>query len=274
MKKFSFLVFVSLLILNLFLFNSYTFSAVIPPQILVSQALDKTLLEMNNPYLRVIKQRSWISGEGFRPLNTPNPSDFDSRLFIIADDIPKEEALKIWKKFRLNLQKNLLDMAKKAGYDSSTIGKIRALTNFYPPEQLMKDFNTTQEALEYFYNKGIYPNLGEVGKEGAEGLYSKFTKFIRQSFEKGNRVQVSQLILNKEGGYEIIHKSTAEIEHLIEGKAPKNITTGFVQAAEHAIEESRKALKSGKFDIVEKQLKRASDALKEARTLVNASTET
>jgi hypothetical protein len=272
MKKFNFLIFVSLLILNLFLFNSYSFSEIISPEKLVSQAMDKTLMEMNNPYLRVIKQGSWISLENFRPITSANPSDFDSRLFITSQDIPKEEALNIYKRFRLKLQKNIIDMAKRAGYDPSTIGKIRALTNFYPPEQLMKNFSTTQQALDYFLNKGIYPSLGEVGEEGAEGLYGKYTKFIRQSFEEGNRVQVSQLILDEDGGYKIIHKSTAAAEHLIEGKAPKNIT-GFVQAAQHAIEESKKALKSGQFDIAEKQLKRASDALKEARTLVNASTE-
>jgi len=208
----------------------------------------------------------------FRPITSIDPSDYDSRLFIDLQELSKEEALNIWKRFRLKLQKNLMDMAKNVGYDRESISKIRSLTNFYPPEQLVKDLRSEEEALEFFNKIGIYPNLGEVGKEGAEGLYGKSTKFIRQSFETGPRVQVAQLVVDESGGYKVMYKSTAEAEHIIEGQAQKNLA-GYVQAAEHAMEETKKALSNNHYDIVEKQLKRISDALKEARNLVNASTE-
>ncbi len=271
MKNLKLYVFSCFAILSLLFINSHVLAQLQPHEI-VTQAIDKTLTDMNNPSLRVIQQGSHISRINFRPFDSLNPSDYDSRLFILDQDISKEKALNIWKKFRLKLQRNLMEIAKKAGYDSNNIGKLRSLTNFYPPEQLMKQFSSNEEAIDYFLRQGLYPNLAEVGEEGAEGLYSKFTKFIRQSFEKDGRVKVSQLIPDQSGEWKVIHKATAKAEHLIEGVAPKNIT-GFIQAAEHAIEETKKALKKGQHEIAEKQIKRVPDALKGARSLVNVSTE-
>jgi len=271
-KKLKLLIFYVWIVSIIFIPCIYCYAETISSEKLVSDAIDKTLLDINNPYIKVIKQGSWISGTNFRPITSIDPSDYDSRLFIDLQELSKEEALNIWKRFRLKLQKNLMDMAKNVGYDRESISKIRSLTNFYPPEQLVKDLRSEEEALEFFNKIGIYPNLGEVGKEGAEGLYGKSTKFIRQSFETGPRVQVAQLVVDESGGYKVMYKSTAEAEHIIEGQAQKNLA-GYVQAAEHAMEETKKALSNNHYDIVEKQLKRISDALKEARNLVNASTE-
>jgi len=273
MNRYKFLFFniILILIITLLFLNFKAFAQSLPHEI-VDQAINKTLLDISNPELRVIQQGSHISGINFRPFTDPNPSDYDSRLFIARKDISKLEALEIWKKFRFKLQQNLIAIAKLAEYDSNTIGKLRSLVNFYPPEQLIKQFNTDEEAAQYFLRQGLYPNLGEVGEEGIEGLFSKFTRFIRQSFEESPRVRVSQLAIDANGEWMVIHKTSAEAEHMLEGKAPKNLR-GFIQAAEHAIEEVKKALKKGQHEIAEKQINRASDALKGARSLVNVSTE-
>jgi hypothetical protein len=59
------------------------------PLQLVSEAMDGVLVDMGNPFLKVIKQGSWISGENYRnPLtNLLDPSDHDARLFISLDDV-------------------------------------------------------------------------------------------------------------------------------------------------------------------------------------------
>ncbi len=272
-KIFKYRIMLIFLILILFSISS-SFAENVPVDELVSKAMDQTLLEMNNPSIKIIKQGSWISKENFRPYKPDVPlerlSDYDARLFI-ADDIEPEKALGVWKKFRLKLHENIIKMAKKAGYSSDDFGKIRSLVNFYPPEQFLKNISSKEAALKLFNTSGIYPNLGEVGDEAAEGLHGRLTKFLRQAFETESRVQVSELIIEN-GVYKVIHKATAIMEHALEGIAPKNLT-GFIQASEHALSESKKALRAGNYVLAEKQLKRMNGYLKEARKLVNTSTE-
>ena len=279
----------SLFILIVIFLSSPLNAEPIPVDEIVNRAMDKTLLEMKNPWIKVIKQGSWISKDNYREIfkrdagelvpdkfgnliASANPSDCDARLFIpfqkVSDDVVKG----VWLEFREKLGKNLESMAKKAGYSSFDIQNIRKAVNFYPPEQLIKGITTRAEALEFFNNMGTYPSLLEAGEEGADGMFARNTQFLRQKYEKGARVRVCQLVADESGsGWRLERKLTAVKEHAIEGVAKKNVK-GFANAAELAIHDANKAAKAGNPDLAIKNIDRAGDYLTNARKLTNANT--
>jgi len=218
------------------LFPALLFAVSMEPPQLVSQAMDGVLLDMGNPFLKVVKQGSWISKEGYRNplLNLADPSDHDARLFISLDDVSPERAREVWKAYQGRLRKKVFAMAQKAGYSTEQIQLLLKSVNFYPPAQLMKGIEQNEQAIAKFLKMGNYPNLLEVGEEAAEGLYTTPTKFIRQGYETGARVEVSELVA-KEGSdsYELVHKATAEAEHKAEQVAEANLK-GYVQSAEYS----------------------------------------
>lgn len=258
------------------LFPAVLFAVSMEPSQLVSQAMDGVLLDMGNPYLKVIKQGSWISKEGYRnPLiSLADPSDHDARLFISLDDVSPERAREVWKAYQGRLRKKIFSMAQNAGYSTEQIQLLLKSVNFYPPAQLLKGIEQNEQAIAQFLKMGNYPNLLEVGEDAAEGLYTTPTKFIRQGYETGKRVQVSELAA-KEGSdsYELVHKATAEAEHAAEQVGEANLK-GYVQSAEYSLNEAQKALKEGKLDTAKKNLARAKDRLKSARKLGGVNAET
>ncbi|MEN6616282.1 MAG: hypothetical protein ABFD12_06965, partial [Syntrophorhabdus sp.] len=244
-----------------------------PPANLVSEAMDSVLQDMGNPFLKVIKQGSWIASlrgeKGYRnPLvELVDPSDHDARLFISLDDVSPERAREVWKAYQGRLRKKIFAMAQKAGYNSDQIQLILKSVNFYPPAQLLKGVEQNEQAIEKFLKMGNYPNLLEVGEDAAEGLYTTPTKFIRQGYETGARVEVSELVAEEgSDSYKLVKKATAEIEHTAEQVGEANLK-GYVQSVEYSLNEAQKALKEGKLDTVKKNLKRAKDRLKSARQL-------
>jgi|GEM_PF-1900542 len=251
------------------------FAVSVPPSTLVSSAMDGVLLDMGNPFLKVIKQGSWISGEKYRnPLtNLLDPSDHDARLFISLDDVPPERAREVWKAYQGRLRKKIFAMAQNAGYSSDEIQLLLKSVNFYPPAQLLKGIEQNEEAIARFLKMGNYPNLLEVGEEAAEGLYTTPTKFIRQGYETGTRVQVAELAADEgSDAYRVVHKATAEAEHTAEAVGEANLK-GYVQSAEYSLNEAQKALNEGKLDTAKKNLQRAKDRLKSARKLGGVSAE-
>jgi len=237
--------------------------------------MDGVLLDMGNPFLKVIKQGSWISGEKYRnPLtNLLDPSDHDARLFISLDDVPPERAREVWKAYQGRLRKKIFAMAQNAGYSSDEIQLLLKSVNFYPPAQLLKGIEQNEEAIARFLKMGNYPNLLEVGEEAAEGLYTTPTKFIRQGYETGTRVQVAELAADEgSDAYRVVHKATAEAEHTAEAVGEANLK-GYVQSAEYSLNEAQKALNEGKLDTAKKNLQRAKDRLKSARKLGGVSAE-
>lgn len=252
--------------------------AAVDPRILVSTSIDEVLLETGNPLLRVIKQGSWVSNVNYRnPLDyltdVAKASDHDARLFISLENVSEQRALELWKTFQGRLRKKLFENARRAGLTPDQIQVVMRSTNFYPPAQALKGIEQNEQALAKFFSRGNYPNLIEVGEEGAEGLYTKATKFIRQGYEKGSRVQVSELVA-KEGSdtFTLIHKATAEAEHAIEGIASEGME-GYVQAADYQLKAARQALKEGNPDIAKKNLVRARKAIKSARRLAGVKPE-
>ena len=264
-----------LLIAVLLLVPMILCAASVPPSQLVNQAMDGVLLDMGNPFLKVIKQGSWISGEGYRnPLtNLLDPSDHDARLFISLDDVSPERAREVWKAYQGRLRKKIFAMAQQAGYSTDEIQLLLKSVNFYPPAQLLKGIGKNEDAIARFLKMGNYPNLLEVGEEAAEGLYTTPTKFIRQGYETGARVQVAELVA-EEGSenYKLVHKATAEAEHAAEVVGEANLK-GYVQSAEYSLNEAQKALKEGKLDTAKKNLKRAKDRMVSARKLGGVSAE-
>ncbi len=258
-----------------FLFPALLFPASVPPSQLVSQAMDDVLLEMGNPFLKVIKQGSWISGDKYRnPLtNLIDPSDHDARLFISLDDVSPERAREVWKAYQGRLRKKIFAMAQKAGYSTDQIQLLLKSVNFYPPAQLLKGIEQNEQAIARFLKMGNYPNLLEVGEEAAEGLYTTPAKFIRQGYEKGARVQVVELVADEGSDtYRLVQKATAEAEHAAEVVGEANLK-GYVQSAEYSLNEAQKALKDGKLDTAKKNLSRAKDRMKSARKLGGVSSE-
>jgi len=246
-----------------------------PPSQLVSEAMDGVLVDMGNPFLKVIKQGSWISGENYRnPLtNLLDPSDHDARLFISLDDVGPERAREVWKAYQGRLRKKIFAMAKSAGYSAEEVQLLLKSVNFYPPAQLLKGIEQNEQAIAKFLKMGNYPNLLEVGEEAAEGLYTTPTKFIRQGYETGKRVQVAELVAEEgSDSYRLVHKATAEAEHIAEEVGEANLK-GYVQSAEYSLNEAQKALKEGKLDTAKKNLSRAKDRLKSARKLGGVSAE-
>ncbi len=246
-----------------------------PPSQIVNEAMDGVLVDMGNPFLKVIKQGSWISGENYRnPLtNLLDPSDHDARLFISLDDVGPERAREVWKAYQGRLRKKIFAMAKSAGYSTDEIQLLLKSVNFYPPAQLLKGIEQNEQAIAKFLKMGNYPNLLEVGEEAAEGLYTTPTKFIRQGYETGKRVQVAELVAEEgSDSYRLVHKATAEAEHVAEQVGEANLK-GYVQSAEYSLNEAQKALKEGKLDTAKKNLSRAKDRLKSARKLGGVSAE-
>jgi len=247
----------------------------VAPSLLVNEAMDGVLVDMGNPFLKVVKQGSWISGENYRnPLtNLLDPSDHDARLFISLDDVGPERAREVWKNFQGRLRKKIFAMAKSAGYSTDQIQLLLKSVNFYPPAQLLKGIEQNEQAIAKFLKMGNYPNLLEVGEEAAEGLYTTSTKFIRQGYETGARVQVAELVADEGSDtYRLVHKATAEAEHVAEKVGEANLK-GYVQSAEYSLNEAQKALKEGKLDTAKKNLSRAKDRLKSARKLGGVSVE-
>ena len=246
-----------------------------PPSQLVSEAMDGVLVDMGNPFLKVIKQGSWISGENYRnPLtNLLDPSDHDARLFISLDDVGPERAREVWKAYQGRLRKKIFAMAKSAGYSAEEVQLLLKSVNFYPPAQLLKGIEQNEQAIAKFLKMGNYPNLLEVGEEAAEGLYTTPTKFIRQGYETGKRGQVVELVADEgSDSYRLVRKATAEAEHVAETVGEANLK-GYVQSAEYSLNEAQKALKEGKLDTAKKNLSRAKDRLKSARKLGGVSAE-
>ncbi len=266
---------VNLLICLILLVPTLLPAVTMPPSQLVSEAMDGVLVDMGNPFLKVIKQGSWISGDNYRnPLtNLLDPSDHDARLFISLDDVGPERAREVWKAYQGRLRKKIFAMAKSAGYSTDEIQLLLKSVNFYPPAQLLKGIEQNEEAIARFLKMGNYPNLLEVGEEAAEGLYTTPTKFIRQGYETGKRVQVAELVAEEgSDSYRLVHKATAEAEHVAETVGEANLK-GYVQSAEYSLNEAQKALKEGKLDTAKKNLTRAKDRLKSARKLGGVSAE-
>ncbi len=253
----------------------FLFAVTVPPSQVVNEAMDSVLVDMGNPFLKVIKQGSWISGENYRnPLtNLLDPSDHDARLFISLDDVGPERAREVWKNYQGRLRKKIFAMAKSAGYSTDEIQLLLKSVNFYPPAQLMKGVEQNEQAIAKFLKMGNYPNLLEVGEDAAEGLYTTPTKFIRQGYETGKRVQVAELVADEgSDSYRLVQKTTAEAEHVAEEVGEANLK-GYVQSAEYSLNEAEKALKEGKLDTAKKNLTRAKERLKSARKLGGVSAE-
>lgn len=91
------------------LFPTVLFAVSVPPSQLVSEAMDGVLLDMNNPFLKVIKQGSWISGENYRNplLNLADPSDHDARLFISLENVSPESSRKVWHTYQGRLREKI-----------------------------------------------------------------------------------------------------------------------------------------------------------------------
>ena len=248
------------------------------PTELVHRAMDQVLVEMDNPFLRVIKQGSWITNDNFRnPLTVvqgPNglqmikdASDFDARLFISIDGISKEQAQVAWENYQRRLVDKITAMTRTAGYSAEQTAKVLSSINLYPPTQAFKGFASNEEALEWFWKQKRYPNLGQTGEAGAEGLYTKATKFIRQRYEMNGRASVSALVI-EEGGdvLTLVRRNNANLEHMLEGIASENFE-GYVQATEYTLEQAQQAIKAGNLEVAAKNAERMTKYHAQARRL-------
>lgn len=240
------------------------------PVNLVHQAMDQVLVETGNPFLRVIKQGSWITGgDAYRnPLTMlSGASDHDARLFISLDDVPPEQARAAWLNFKRRLQGKVMTLARGAGLSVDQTQLLLRSINLYPPAQVLKDIANNEEALAAFWRSGNYPNLLEVGDEAAEGIYTKATKFIRQRYEMGSRVSVSALVAEEgDDVLRLVRRDNANLEHMIEGLAAENFE-GYVQATEYTMVETQKAIRQGNLDAARKNLKRMEEYHRQARRL-------
>ncbi len=228
------------------------------PVNLVHQAMDQVLLETGNPFIRVIKQGSWITGENYRnPLTlAKDVSDHDARLFISLDDVSPQQAEAAWLSFKGRLRSRVMALARTAGYSTEQSMALLNSINLYPPTQAFKGFASNDEALRWFWSKGAYPSLAEVGNEGAEGLYTKATKFIRQRYEMGSRVSVSALVAEEgDDVLRLVRRNNANLEHMIEGIAAETFE-GYVQATEYTMLEAQKAIRQGNLDLARKNFER------------------
>ena len=95
------------------------------PTELVHRAMDQVLVEMDNPFLRVIKQGSWITGENFRnPLTmAKDVSDFDARLYISIEDVTKAQAEAAWATYQQRL------VAQYTAMDAN-LSKLNSLSTY------------------------------------------------------------------------------------------------------------------------------------------------
>ncbi|HMK42844.1 MAG TPA: hypothetical protein VK445_01765, partial [Dissulfurispiraceae bacterium] len=263
--------FVAILLLS----PTLLFAASLPPAQLIGQAMDSVLLETGNPFIKVIKQGSWISGVKYRdPLkNLVDASDHDARLFIPLENVSPERAKDAWKSFQGRLRRKIKALAETAGYNTDEIQRLLRSVNLYPPSQMLQNVAKNEDAIAEFLKSGNYPNLLEVGEEGAEGLYTTPTKFILQAYEKGERVQVAELVADEGGeAYSVVHSATAVEEHAIEGIAQPTLE-GYVQAAEYSLNEAQQALREGKLALAKKNVTRARKYYMEARKLSGVSAE-
>lgn len=228
------------------------------PTELVHRAMDQVLVEMDNPFLRVIKQGSWITGENFRnPLTmAKDVSDFDARLYISIEDVTKAQAEAAWATYQQRLVAKITSMTRSAGYTAEQTAKVLSSINLYPPTQAFKGFASNEEALKWFWEQGRFPNLGQTGEAGAEGLYTKATKFIRQRYEMNGRASVSALVIEDGGDViRLVHRNNANLEHMLEGVASENYE-GYVQATEYTAEQAEKAIKAGNLEAAAKNAER------------------
>ncbi len=206
---------------------------------------------------QVVGIGSWVGGKGY----TPGVSDHDLRL-ILPEGVSARESQKIWADARSKLKKTIQEAHKANPMEGASVDDILALTNFYPPDQMMGDVPDMEKAWVKFKEADTFPNLAaEADKakiEAAEGLYGNGAKYWRQEYEgkkgswfyKGDNGEVI------EGSVETIHAAERIGAQTMAGRA--NTAAQWVEHAWDTMREGGDARTVGKY------LMRMSEDLDEA----------
>jgi len=229
---------------------------------IVRSAVEEALKKTGNPQIEIIAQGSWISGQNYKDPRfqqiLAEASDHDMRVFIRAQNVSEAQALKMWKTFRMNVQKELQAFVNTGLITSDELQIIRKSVNIYPPEELMKGVQSTEKALARFGKWGIYPSLLDVGTEGAGGSYGGLLKFERQAFETGSRTRVFYLDRGE------VRIGAADLNHALEGHGLRT-PEGLAKAAEENLDNAIHGLKDKNLKDTRKYVERAVQRLKETK---------
>ena len=229
---------------------------------IVRSAVEEALKKTGNQQMEIIAQGSWISGQNY---NDPRfqhilaeASDHDMRVFFRTQNIPEAQALEMWKTFRMNVQNELRAFVNTGLITSDELQVIRKSVNIYPPEELMRGVQSSEQALAKFRAWGIYPSLLDAGAEGAGGSYGSLLKFERQAFETGSRTRVFYLDRGE------VRSGAADLNHAFEGHGLRT-PEGLAKAAEENLDNALHSLNSKNLKDTRKYVERAAQRLKETK---------
>lgn len=206
---------------------------------------------------KIIGCGSWISGGKYKdPLTYygKEPSDHDMRIFVSkgtsdADALKEWEQAKDWIKNRIR---------QEYGKNADEIVKS---VNIYPPDQLLKDVDSLDDAKKVF-NKGRTPNLGN-GE--IEGLWKRDSKAFKQSYET-TKGRVFYLDPKTNG----VIVSSADLELLEEGRATFTIK-GSANLSDEWMEHLSQSLKTKDARTTTKYLERIEESIKKGKSLARTS---
>ena len=229
---------------------------------IVRSAVEEALKKTGNQQMEIIAQGSWISGQNYKDPRfqqiLAEASDHDMRVFFRAQNVPEAQALEMWKTFRMNVQNELRAFVNTGLITSDELQVIRKSVNIYPPEELMRGVQSSEQALAKFRAWGIYPSLLDAGAEGAGGSYGSLLKFERQAFETGSRTRVFYLDRGE------VRSGAADLNHAFEGHGLRT-PEGLAKAAEENLDNALHSLNSKNLKDTRKYVERAAQRLKETK---------
>jgi hypothetical protein len=204
---------------------------------------------------KMIGLGSWISGGNYRdPLTTSSgvPSDHDMRMFM-PEGTSDHAAFEEWRKAQNWIKTRVKE---RFGKDSDEILKS---INIYPPDQLMKDFNSASDAKRTFAN--VYKSSPNLGGAEPEGLFSKASKGWKQNYEAKKGVVIYQDPKSNK-----VFTSNTSLEHMSEGYG-KFTLNGMADLTDEWIEHLDDAIGQGDPQFIKKYLERMDESLAKGKNL-------
>ena len=201
------------------------------------------------PGSKMLGLGSHVTGENYKDPLLGGTSDHDFR-FIPSNGSTNQEAYEEWVR-----AKNKITSAIREEFGDQADDVLKSI-NIYPPNQLMENVNSLDEAQEIF--DSVYKTRPNLGGGPVEGNFSKGSKGFVQQYE----VKKGVLIYQDPETLKTYTKTgeAIEFQHLIEGKGTYS-ATDFAEASDDFAKLIRDDISGKDLRSLKKHLERIDNAL-------------